>query len=712
MAGILSKLKKTPGKTAVKSRPTKIVFPQSYKRPDPSKKPKQTPWYATVSKTSWLFFGLFVCFLIAIMATLVFSIHQTKHDAAYQEITGRLQMHSQRIAKASQQTILGHTSAFAQLQESRHQLDTHLTLLIQGGVYRGMNIAAIHKGPAASSLNTFREQWLSEDKKINLIMRSRDVLVRLGGNVSEINTVNAQLLSFIDQLGTRIEQTGHFPNEVIVTEAMKVLARSITKSINTVLPSEYPISEISTQLTKDRERLSILITALNQGNNGLRVTAIKDAEALKMLQQIQALYRVIDDHANNFQQEISGIITIKFAVQKLLHDSETILIKATALENAIEERNAAAERQLNWVVYALGALAILALFLFAKSFTSNMHQKLLDSKKEVEATEQAILRLLDDMEKIANGNLTVRTKVAENMTGAIADAINYTIEELHSLVAGVNRATTQVVEASNQAQKMSSKLLAATQKQSEDIEDTTMAVLGIAESISDVSKTTAETAKVAKQSLTAAEKGTIAVRDSITGMNEIRSTIQETSKRIKRLGESSQEIGEIVALISDITEQTNILALNAAIQAASAGEAGRGFTIIANEVQRLAERSAEATKQIDALVKTIQGDTQDTIVAMEKSTSGVAEGTKRSDIAGDALEEIEKVSKHLEKLVADISDNTDTQAREADRVVRNMEAILEVTRQTTHGTTKTTESMKQMTNSASELKASVSNFKV
>ncbi len=712
MAGILPKLKKTPGKTAAKSRPTKIVFPQPYKRPDPSKKPKQTPWYATVSKISWLFFGLFVIFLIAIMATLAFSIQQTKHDAAYQEITGRIQTHSQRIAKASQQTILGHASAFAQLQDSRNQLDTHLTLLTQGGVYRDMNIAAIHKGAASTSLNTFREQWLAEDKKINLILKSQNALVRLGGNVNDINTVNAQLLNFIDQLTTRVEKMGNFPNEVIATEAMKVLARSITKSINTVLPSEYPISEISTQLTKDRERLSILITALSQGNNGLRVVAIKDAESLKILQQIQALFRVIDNRANNFQQEISEIITIKFAVQKLLSDSETILIKASALENAIAEKNAATERRLNWGVYALSTLAMLALFLFARSFTCNMRQKLLDSKKEFEETEQAILRLLDDMEKMANGDLTVRTKVADNMTGAIADSINFAIEELHSLVAGVNRATTQVVNASNQAQQVSSKLLVAAQKQSEDIEDTTMTVLAIAESISDVSETTAETAKVAKQSLATAEKGTAAVRDSIAGMNEIRTTIQETSKRIKRLGESSQEIGEIVALISDITEQTNVLALNAAIQAASAGEAGRGFTVIANEVQRLAERSAEATKQIDTLVQTIQGDTQDTIVAMEKSTSGVAEGTKRSDIAGDALEEIEKVSKHLEKLVADISDNTETQAREADRVVRNMEAILEITRQTTQGTTKTTESIKQMTNSASELKASVSNFKV
>lgn len=706
MAGILSKIKKLPGKTALKSRPSRITLHK------PRKPPKKTLWNATVSKTSWFFFGLFVTFLIVVLVTMALNISQTKRNAAYQEITGHIQTHSQRIAKAAQQTILGHASAFTQLQDSRNQLNTHLSLLTQGGVYRDIDITSINNGAIAKPLNIFHEQWLAEDKKINLILRSQNALVRLGNVVNEINTVNTQLLGFIDQLTYRIEKMGNFPNEIIAAEAMKVLARSITKSINTVLPSEYPVSEISTQLSTDRERLSILITALSQGNNGLRIAAINDAEALNILQQIQVLFRILDEHANNFQQEISEIITIKFAVQKLLSDNEVMLNNARALENAIEEKNTATEHQLILLIYAAGALAILALILFAKTFTMNMRQQLLAGKKEVEATELAILQLLNDMEKMADGDLTVRTKVAENITGAIADSVNYTIDELHTLVSDVNRATTQVVEASNQAQHVSSKLLAAAQQQSEDIEETTMAVLGIAESISEVSETAAETATVAKQSLATAEKGAVAVRDSIAGMNEIRTYIQETSKRIKRLAESSQEIGDIVALISDITEQTNVLALNAAIQAASAGEAGRGFTVIAHEVQRLAERSAEATKQIDSLVRTIQGDTQDTIVAMEKSTSGVAEGAKRSDIAGDALEEIEKVSKRLEKLVTNISDNTDIQARAADRVVRNMESILEVTRQTTHGTTQTTTSIKQMTNSASELKASVSNFKV
>jgi len=308
--------------------------------------------------------------------------------------------------------------------------------------------------------------------------------------------------------------------------------------------------------------------------------------------------------------------------------------------------------------------------------------------------------------------LTVRTDITNETTGAIADAINCTIEELHTLVEQVNQAGALVVKASNQAQYVSTELLSAAQHQSTKIEETTLAVLGMAESISEVSNLATESAKVAEQSLTTAERGGIAVRDSIAGMNEIRLYIQDTSKRIKRLGESSQEIGEIIALISDITDQTNVLALNAALQASAAGEAGRGFSVIAQEVQRLAERSTEASKQISELIMTIQGDTQDAIAAMERSTLGVAQGAQRSDAAGRALEEIEQVSKQLAQRVTHIFDVTNMQTRAAHQVVANMEDILHITRKNTEGTRKTTTSIKQIAGFSSELKASVSNFKV
>jgi twitching motility protein PilJ len=702
MAGLLSKIKLTANGTARKSKAPAVT----------TNAQKQSSSSAIVSKKTWIFGSLFTLFLLIVLVTMTMSIQQTKQNAAYQEISSRIQIHSQRLTKASQQTMSGNETAFAQLQQSREKLNNYMTLLVQGGAYRNTNISPINDGPPASHLDSYHNNWLNEDKKVIQILKSKDMLVSLGNIVKRINSANNQLLKLTDQLAVRMEQIGGLPNEIIATEAIKVLALSLTKSINTILPGEFPVSEIAVQLTTDRKRLSVIINALNQGSDGLQISPLTDENAITILKQIQTLYGAIESLINNLQKQLPEIITTKFAIQALFKNSEIMLQVAEELETAIQAREHSIMTRFNTVIYGSAILAILALFLSVKTFTNLMRNQLTASKKEINRTQKAILRLLDDMGKLADGDLTVRTVVTEDITGAIADSINYTIEELNLLVEEVNQASTQVATAATQAQQVSSKLLNAAQQQSQKIEESTIAVLGMAESISSVSETASESAKVAKKSLETAEKGTIAVRDSITGMNEIRTYIQETSKRIKRLGESSQEIGEIIALISDITEQTNVLALNAAIQATAAGEAGRGFTVIAQEVQRLAERSAEATKQIDTLVKTIQGDTKDTIAAMEKSTSGVAEGAKRSDAAGQALEEIEEVSKHLAQLVTDIFDNTHAQAQAADKVVQNMEEILSITRQTTDGTKQTAMSVKKINGFATELKASVSNFKV
>ena len=219
-------------------------------------------------------------------------------------------------------------------------------------------------------------------------------------------------------------------------------------------------------------------------------------------------------------------------------------------------------------------------------------------------------------------------------------------------------------------------------------------------------------ADVARHSVDVAHKGGDAVRRTIDGMNAIRETIQETSKRIKRLGESSQLIGEIVELIGDITEQTNVLALNAAIQAAAAGDAGRGFSVVAEEVQRLAERSTGATKQISAIVRTIQADTHDAAAAMERSIQGVVANTKLSDNAGQALVEIGNVSRQLADLIQSISHTTEAQVNATERVAKNMNDILHITRQTSDGTQRTAASVTQLAELAQELRNSVSGFKL
>jgi twitching motility protein PilJ len=366
-----------------------------------------------------------------------------------------------------------------------------------------------------------------------------------------------------------------------------------------------------------------------------------------------------------------------------------------------------------------GSLALLMLVLMVKAFNdeglrrSNEadHQRRL-AEADKDATQGAILRLMNEMGDLADGDLTVRATVSEDITGAIADSVNYTVEELAVLVRRINDAALRVTSASNAAQTTSNELLAATEVQSTEIRSANAAVLEMADSMKQVSSSALESARVANASLEAAQKGSAAVSNSISGMNEIRTQIQETSKRIKRLGESSQEIGEIVELISDITEQTNVLALNAAIQAASAGEAGRGFSVVAEEVQRLAERSGEATKQIAAIVKTIQTDTHDAVAAMEHSTQGVVEGAKLSDAAGQALNEISSVSQDLARLIQAISADTQTQADIATKVADSMQDILRITGQTTTSTQQTAVSIGELTELAVELKGSVSGFKV
>ncbi|MDT8371335.1 MAG: methyl-accepting chemotaxis protein [Gammaproteobacteria bacterium] len=326
--------------------------------------------------------------------------------------------------------------------------------------------------------------------------------------------------------------------------------------------------------------------------------------------------------------------------------------------------------------------------------------------------QDAILRLLDEMGDLADGDLTVSATVTEDITGAIADSVNYTIDALRNLVQQINTTTLQVASAAQETQATALHLTDASDHQSQQISDVSSAITQMAGSIEQVSQNASQSSNVAAQSVTLAAQGNEAVKKAINGMDTIREQIQETSKRIKRLGESSQQIGDIVELINDIAEQTNILSLNAAIQAAMAGEAGRGFAVVADEVQRLAERSSNATKQIDALVKTIQSDTNEAISSMERSTTEVVSGAKLSQDAGTSLEQIETVSHQLADLITNISDAAKQQAQAAISTSDSMNVIQEITMQTSTGTNESAASIGRLLELANELRTSVSGFKL
>ena len=490
-----------------------------------------------------------------------------------------------------------------------------------------------------------------------------------------------------------------------------MLSQRIGKNANALASSEEIDPEVAFLLGKDAGTFREILNGLLKGSDALRLPGVRNDEARTTLVELTKRFANYDGGVSAILQNMNRLVTAKQAARAVNSESEALLNETTQLADSFEGGGRTRTFTL-WAAIVFAVLGFAALLLLGKVFLDDSRMRAVESEQENKRNQEAILRLLNEMGNLADGDLTVQASVTEDVTGAIADSINFTIEELRTLVKGINSATDQVAKATQDAQAISNRLYEASQRQNKEIQQASSSVLQMAQSISEVSQSAAQSARVAQQSLAAAEKGAQSVQNQIAGMNEIRTQIQDTSKRIKRLGESSLEIGEIVELISDITEQTNVLALNAAIQAASAGEAGRGFTVVAEEVQRLAERSGEATKQIEAIVKTIQADTQDAVAAMEKSTVGVVEGTKLSDAAGQALDEIRRVSRELAELIGGISAQTQKQSASVSDVTRGMQGILKITEETTEGTKQTNVSIGQLTRLAAELRSSVAGFKV
>jgi twitching motility protein PilJ len=364
------------------------------------------------------------------------------------------------------------------------------------------------------------------------------------------------------------------------------------------------------------------------------------------------------------------------------------------------------------LMFVVGMACLILLLVFANKWGSKVKQQLAAVDEQNRRNQQAILLLLDEMTNLAEGDLTVHTTVTEDITGAIADSVNYSIDALRNLVNTINNTSEQVASAADVTHDSTQKLTTSSEKQAREIANVTSAVSEMAKSIEQVSQHSKSSAEVAQQSVKIAHKGAEAVSRTIDGMDTIREQIQETSKRIKRLGESSQEIGDIVGLIDEIADQTNILALNAAIQASTAGEAGRGFAVVADEVQRLAERAGTATKQIEALVKTIQSDTNEAVISMEQSTSNVVSGARLAENAGEALTEIESVSDNLAGLIQNITDATEKQTIAANNVTKTMNVIQEITMQTSDSASNTASWVGKLKNLGQELKRSVAGFKL
>ena len=664
--------------------------------------------------------GLFVGGFLLLLLVAFFALSASNRGAAQVGAAGQATTQSQRLAKSVSQALVGNAAAFPEVQDSVGILVRNVRSLKTGD---GDVPAA--PGALQDSVDMLLPLVDKAEKNAAIVVGQQKTLTQVGQALRAINRQSADLLETAETVSSLKLQAGASAAELSAVGQLVMLTQRIGKSANEFLTTEGVSAEAVFLLGKDLNSFREIAQGVLNGNADLRLPGTRDPEIKEKLAQLQKQYEQTRTEASAILGNLQGLVSAREAQTAIVADSEPLRVALDGLQNGLADAAGFGGMRLVGLLLALtlmaaGGFGLLRLFVIDQTSRSraadNQRQEAerqeQEAKRVNDANQAAILRLMNELQTVAEGDLTQQATVTEDITGAIADSVNYTVEELRSLVAQVQDTVGRVTETTQQVEQTSTELLAASTEQLREIRNTGDSVLQMAGRINDVSAQAQETAEVARQSLRAAETGLGAVQNAIGGMNAIRDQIQDTSKRIKRLGESSQEIGEITELISDITEQTNVLALNAAIQAASAGEAGRGFSVVAEEVQRLAERSGDATRQIAAIVRTIQTDTQDAVGAMERSTQGVVEGARLSDAAGAALGDIDRVTRELSELIQRISQEALREAESANVVAANIQHIFAVTEQTSDGTRSTAQMVRELSRTAEELKASVARFKI
>ena len=634
--------------------------------------------------------------------------------------SGQALMQSQRLAKSVSQALVGTASAFPDVKDSADTLVKDVR-----GLHSGDSDLPVAPASVQADIEPLLPLIDRAEKNAKTVLDEQKVLTQVSQSLRAINRQSSDLLESAETVSSLKLQQDATPAELSAVGQLVMLTQRIGKSANEFLTLEGVSPEAVFLLGKDLNTFRETGQGLLDGNAELHLPGTKDAQTRERLATLMKQYGETATQAGTILSNLQGLVAAREAQANILADSEPLRKGLESVQEGLRNATGFSTGNLALLVLAavvmlLGGAGLVRLYahgqgertVAAESQRQTAEREQQESKRVNDANQAAILRLMNELQAVAEGDLTQQATVTEDITGAIADSVNYTVEELRTLVSQVQGTAGRVTDTTQQVEATSTELLAASSEQLREIRDTGESVLQMAGRINNVSGQAQETASVARQSLEAAETGLRAVQNTIGGMNSIRDQIQETSKRIKRLGESSQEIGEITELISDITEQTNVLALNAAIQAASAGEAGRGFSVVAEEVQRLAERSGDATRQIAALVKTIQTDTQDAVGAMERSTQGVVEGTRLSDAAGTALGDIDRVSRRLAELIGQISDQASSEAKSANVVAANIQHIFAVTEQTGEGTRSTAQMVRELSRTAEELKQSVARFKI
>ncbi len=654
---------------------------------------------------------MFVFLIGFIGITIGVNILATK-DEQYLEHSGELRVLSQELAKNAVEAAGGKPDAFTQLRQARDNFDKRWGYLVAGDDSKSLPPSE------DASQSGVQETWNSVREDADQIIRSEQIVLSVHEVAEFLSETIPQLQVEYDEIVDILLESGAPADQVAVAQRQSWLAERIVRSVNKVLAGGDDAVMAADAFGRDASLFGRVLNGMIQGNIAMNISQVTNEEAVYALAEVAELFEFVSGSVDEILETSPELFQVREASDNIFQNSRVLLEQTSVLTNEIQN-NAEERNMIQLGGYVLAFIALLFAYIYFRTESKSAREREeeaqlreQDTRQTNEQNQVAILRLLDEIADLADGDLTASATVTEDFTGAIADAINFAIDQMRVLVSSINDTAVQVSSAAQETQATAMHLAEASEHQAQEIAGASAAINEMAVSIDQVSANASESSAVAERSVAIANKGSEVVQSTISGMDNIREQIQETSKRIKRLGESSQEIGDIISLITDIADQTNILSLNAAIQASMAGDAGRGFAVVADEVQRLAERSAAATKQIEALVKTIQNDTNEAVISMEQTTTEVVRGARLAQDAGVALEEIESVSNNLAELIQNISNAARQQASSAGHISNTMNVIQEITSQTSAGKTATAKSIGNLAEMANMLRESVAGFKL
>ena len=669
---------------------------------------RKTNKLGSVSTSFWL--GLLVLSMIVFGANTGVATWQGSRLAGASTGAADLQVLSQQLANQGREAVSGDAKAYAAFKETKGRIDSTVSEL--DGRYG-------QEGSVSGAMAQLKSTWVPLSKNADQVIASEPAVLGLAGNADRFSGSVPQLQAQLNEVVRAMTVSGAPASQIYNTLQQVVVAGTMARRVTEMRAGGANAASSGDALARDSVVFTQMLEGLRAGNDELGIAAVRNPAALSALEQSQAQWTTMKKDVDAILASSRNLFAAQSSAAALTAGSSKMLDDSKKLFDAFSAFGSVRDTRLFpnfWLGVVSGLLALLAIIGFVWSTVrARSREQDVRYQSQVEfnsRNQQAIMRLLDEISSLGEGDLTVKASVTEDMTGAIADAINYAVDELRHLVTTINDTSAKVAVSTEETQATAMQLADAAGQQANQITTASERISEIAASIEQVSRNSTESADVAQRSVVIAAEGAGVVRETIQGMDQIRDQIQETSKRIKRLGESSQEIGSIVELINDISEQTNILALNAAVQAASAGEAGRGFAVVADEVQRLAERTSSATRRIENLVQAIQADTNEAVSSMEQTTAEVVSGARLAEDAGTALTEIERVSNALNNLIKNISIAAQQQSAAASDITRTMGVIRQITGQTSQGAGQTAESIGHLAQLAADLRRSVADFKL